>query len=518
MFDNLKNRIEQGKMKAMADTRLGREFKSIFDIGGVPAYNQFYNYGIFVWKDLYKGVYTPWHIVPIYTLNGKQSRELYRMNIPKMICAEMAGIVWGDKCTIKVNRPGFEPTDEKPVDDLQLFVESVLDKNGFYTHMQDATEKALALGGEALKVWYEEPNERREGGIKIGYCNADQFIPTAWTNSTITEGVFISRIARGGYYYTRLEWHKWDGLTYVVQNDLYRSESQDILGFRYPLSSIYPQLNERTEINGLERSLFSYFRVPNANNIDDDSPLGCSIYANSLETLHGLDITYDSLIREFRLGKSRLIVPARSVKAFPDPVTGEMVRMFDLNDEAYEALATENADDLKPQMLSPSLRVNEHVDAINAQLKVLCDQIGFSSNALSFSQQNGIRTATEVISENSKTYKTVCNMQNAMIPALKQMVQNILDIAVLYDVDFNGVKITNEAEISVSFDDGIVQDRSTNINEGIQLTAAGLMSKKKFLTDTLHYTDAEAEAELKEIAEEQSIPAMTVDNLFGTTE
>ena len=417
-----------------------------------------------------------------------------------------------------MNAPGFEPTDDKPVDDLQLFVDSVLEANGFYTKMQDATEKCLALGGEALKVWYEQPNERKAGGIKIGYCNADQFIPTSWTNSTITEGVFISRIAKGGYYYTRLEWHKWDGLTYVVENELYRSESQDILGFRYPLSSMYPTLDERTEINGLERSLFSYFRVPNANNIDDDSPLGCSIYANALETLHGLDITYDSLIREFRLGKARLIVPARSVKAFPDPVTGEMVRMFDLNDEAYEALATDNADDLKPEMLTPSLRVTDHVDAINAQLKVLCDQVGFSSNALAFSAKEGVRTATEVISENSKTYKTVCNMQNAMIPALEQLIQNILDIAVLYDLDFNGKKISNEAEISVSFDDGIVQDRATNINEGIMLTGAGLMSKKRFMIETLHYTNAEADAEIKEIAEEASVPSMSVDNLFGSDE
>ena len=78
----------------------------------------------------------------------------------------------------------------------------------------------------------------------------------AWDNAKVTEGVFISRQAKGGYYYTRLEWHKWDGLTYWVSNELYRSdkkgdvqgsgEPQDILGFRYPLAEIYPFLNEST--------------------------------------------------------------------------------------------------------------------------------------------------------------------------------------------------------------------------------------------------------------------------------
>ena len=29
-----------------ADTKIAKEFKDIFEIGGVPAFNQFYNYGI----------------------------------------------------------------------------------------------------------------------------------------------------------------------------------------------------------------------------------------------------------------------------------------------------------------------------------------------------------------------------------------------------------------------------------------------------------------------------------------
>ena len=135
---------------------------------------------------------------------------------------------------------------------------------------------------------------------------ADQFIPIAWDNAKVTEGVFVSRIAKGGYYYTRLEWHKWNGLTYVITNELYRSEiqkgknpdeTQDILGVRYPLSEIYPYLEEVTEVP-VEESLFTYWRTPIANNLDDNSPLGMSIYGNSLETLHALDICHDSFARQ----------------------------------------------------------------------------------------------------------------------------------------------------------------------------------------------------------------------------
>lgn len=69
-------------------------------------------------------------------------------------------------------------------------------------------------------------------------------------------------------------------------------------------------MNEETSLQGLTTSLFAYYRTAIANNIDENSPLGVSIYANALSTLKALDICYDSFIREFRLGKKRIIVPA----------------------------------------------------------------------------------------------------------------------------------------------------------------------------------------------------------------
>ena len=39
------------------ERRQAKEFKDIFELGGVPAFNQFYYFGIFIWKYLYKGFY-----------------------------------------------------------------------------------------------------------------------------------------------------------------------------------------------------------------------------------------------------------------------------------------------------------------------------------------------------------------------------------------------------------------------------------------------------------------------------
>lgn len=532
MFERLKRTVRNWFMRAAADTGIAREFKSIFEVGGVPAFQQFYNTGIFVWKWLYKGYYEAWHLVTAPTVQDeKNKRRMAYLNVEKAVCAELAGMVWTDQAEVHVSTAGHEGDSPDPLD---VFVNSVLQSNNFGVNMAAAVEKAAALGGEAIKVWHEvrRDSEGREvpgsERIKIGWCMADQFIPTAWDNAEITEGVFISRQAKGGYYYTRLEWHKWDGLTYAVTNELYRSdmyrggnpkEPQDILGVRVPLAEIYPLLDEETTVEGIETSLFSYFRPPIANNIDDNSPLGVSIYANALETLHAIDICFDSFVREFRLGKKRIIVPAKMIKTVIDPATGVMRRYFDATDETYEALSTDDPDALKIQDNSVALRVDEHVSALNAYLNILCLQLGLSFGTFSFDAHGGIKTATEVVSENSKTYKTVKNYQNMIRPAIERLVDNIIAVATLYDMRTEtGESIAELRErgytVSVAMDDGITQDRQTNINEGISLVGAGLLSKRRFLTDPKYgqcLTPEDAAAELETIAAEQRVTGGMLD-------
>lgn len=535
MFERIKKAVKGLLQKTGAETQLAHEFRDIFEIGGVPAFNQFYYFGIFPWKYIYRGYYKPWHRIDSPTIKDpRNKRDLERMDAAKAACAELAGLIWSEQCEVHVRQGDGK---EQPLDD---FVHDILAQNGFWTKMQEHIEQALALGGGAIKVWYEEQRDTNgnvipgSGEIKLGFCMADQFVPTAWDNAKVTEGVFISRQAKGGYYYTRLEWHKWDGLTYWVTNELYRSEKkdaqdpqatepQDILGFRYPLNTIYPLLSEATPLEGLSGSLFAYYRTAQANNLDDNSPLGVSIYANAMSTLKALDICYDSFIREFVLGKKRIIVPAQCINTVVDPKTGEMRRYFDATSEIYEALSTDNPDALKISDNSVELRVEEHVSAINAFLSILCLQLGFSAGTFTFDRAQGLKTATEVISENSKTYKTIKGHQLQVKMAINQIVDAIIQVASLYNVQWEGKSIRALAakpwESKVVFDDSILQDRQTNVNEGILLCGNGLMSKKRFLVETLGMTEDEALRELEEIKNEGSVTGGVLDMLeMGGTE
>ena len=502
--------------------------KDVFELEGVPAFREYYTLFIFVWQAIYKGFYKAWHEVDVKTIKDPKGKKriMSTMNAGKMACSQMARYVWNERCAITAsmnNAPEDDPLNE--------FLQQVLTENRFGTSFGDLLEKAFALGGGALKEWVEIPkdengNDIGEGKVKIGYTMASQFVPTAWDNTKVSSGIFISREAKDGYYYTVVEWHRLDDTVYRVTNDLYRQpikdgEPQNILGWWYPLNEIYPLLSPDTTIYDVHNAFFQYIRPFGANYADDNSPLGMSIFAPALNTLHGLDIMFDSLQREFVLGKKRITVPARMMKA---TVIGGNApqRYFDADDEVYEALATDTGEDLKIQDNSVELRVEPHIAGINGDLSILCAQIGFDPGTLSFDASKGLKTATEVISENSKTFGTVKAHENIIRDSLEQMVHAIFELAVHYGLTYKGQTIesliSGGYEVSVKFDDSIIEDKNAEINQGVALVGAGLMSKKWFMVNTLGYTEENADKELKQIAEEGRMNAVEVTRLFGGME
>lgn len=514
LWDKIKDRFRKGVERVAENADLFK--KDVFDLEGVPAFRQYYTLFIWVWQAIYKGFYQDWHVVPVRTINNPKgkTRTMATMNAGKMACSQMARYVWNERCTITASSVNRDTNSKEP-DPVNEFLQYVLKENRFGSAFGDLLEKAFAMGGGALKEWVEIPkdensNDAGEGKIRLSYHMAGQFVPTAWDNARVNSAIFINREAKEGYYYSVVEWHKWDGNTYRVTNDLYRTpikdqEPQNILGWWYPLNMIYPLLSPSTEIADVHQTYFQYIRPFGANYADDNSPLGMSVFAPALDTLHSLDTMFDSLQREFILGKKRIIVPARAMKMTAGPANGgPPQKYFDADDEVWEALSTDNPEDLKVYDNTVEIRTDDHVKGINAELSILCAQIGFDPGVLSFDAQKGMKTATEVISENSKTFGTVKAHENSVKDALVDMVHAIFDLAARYGITWEGKSveslISGGYDVAVKFDDSIIQDKAAELNQGMALVDASLMSKRKFMTDVLGYTPEEAAAEIAQIS------------------
>ncbi|WP_429675569.1 phage portal protein [Bacillus pseudomycoides] len=447
------------------------------------------------WKAIYSGHFSEWHDLKYQTIEGQKQRRMASLNMGKVVTQEMASLIFNEKCSINIS-------DEKLFDDIK----NVLDENNFIREFQRYLEYMLALGGMVIKVYWDN-------GIKLSYVTADCFVPVSWDNNKVTEGVFINESTKGGKYYTLLEWHliedTQEGKKHVIKNELYESKNKGELGTKVLLSTLYENLEPEVSIDDLSKPLFVYFKPNTANNFDLYSPLGISMYANSLDVLKSLDIAFDSFQREFVLGKKRIIVPTSAIKHVIDPLSGMSHRYFDATDEVYEAMKFEDASQ-KIQDISVELRVEEHKAAINALLNYFSMQTGFSTGSFSFDGQ-GVKTATEVVSENSKTFKTKQSHETIIEDGIRDLVDIVIEVASLYD-EFES---TDDYEVTVTFDDSIAEDQTAEINKQVTLVMNGLTTKKLAIMKIHGVSEEEAKKIVEEIQNENKMVMPEGVDFFG---
>lgn len=453
------------------------------------------------WYGWYSGYYKPFHDTFDQTIEGQKPRRKLTMNLAKTSAAEMASLVFNENCDISITQ-GEE--EEQPLSD---FVHGVLKQNRFTKQFQRYLEYMFALGGMVAKVYV------RDGKIKLTYVDANAFYPIRSDSGVVKEGVFANVIKKADKKYTLLEWHTWEKDTYVIENELYETTlNNNDLGVRRSLSTLYPDLEERVTINGLERPLFVLIKPNTANNFDLSSPLGISIYANALDTLELLDTAFDSYKREFQYGQKTILVPNAAVKSVVDPQTGQQKRYFDATNPVYQAMGFGGQDSDKIFDVSVELRVDEHIAAINSMLNIYAMQVGFSAGTFAFDDAKGMKTATEVVSENSQTFRTKNSHETYIEESLVELIHMIIDVAKLYNLYAGN---TEEYEVSINFDDSIAEDRQSNADYYSNLAAGGLYPKVRAMMKIHKCTEEEAQLMLKEIQKEREMGAPSDAELFG---
>lgn len=480
--------------------------KEIRDLINTEISKEHYNL-IDSWKAIYAGYYEEWHKMQYVTVNGQKKRRRHSLNMAKTSVSELARLIFTESVEINIS----DKTLHENMEDL-------FKKNRFYKVFQGKLEQMFALGGLVLKA---NPKAQEDGTHKllISYVTPDCFVPISWENEEITEGAFLNITRKDKFIYCLFEIHKWNNTVvegvlkkqYTITNILFKKDNDMAVPKRVPLVELYPDLQEDVAIEGLTQPLFQYVKTNIANNFDLQSPLGISLFSNSLDTLYALDVAFDSFINEFKLGKRRIIVPSQAVRTVIDPSTGEMHRYFDADDEVYQAMNFADPEKQKITDNTVALRVTEHVAAINALLNLYAMQIGFSSGTFTF-DGNQVKTATEVISENSKTYQTIKSYTNHLEESLRKFIGSLTEVAALYDIfDMPSV----EYDVEFNWDDSVIGDKYADSDFYIKLNGSGLVSKKYALMKILGFTEEQADEMLEEVKEEMTSLTPDLNDLLN---
>lgn len=425
-------------------------------IGGRSAGTSLSGYytDIMRWEDIYCGG-GDWRYTRKGGIQGG-TRRLASLGAAKALCGELSRLCYTEGTSMCYS-------DEE----TRRFVEGVLKESRFAERFPVFLEKAFALGGGAIRVYYD-------GRVRVDLVTADCFVPTEWNSREITGGAFASRIVSGGKSYILAETQEQDGDSVVIENRLFRED-----GARADIEDVIPGLVEKSRIEGLSSPLFVYFRtggLRRSGTAGDCPLLGESVFAGAEDTLKSIDIVFDSLSREFVLGKKRIIVPAYAVRGEWDS-DGNKRHYFDVNDEVFQAMSTSDSDELKITDNTGELRVTEHIDALGELLSLLSMQAGLSEGALSY-KDGTIRTAAEVVSRNSRTYRTQAYYRRLISEALGRMTENICRLGKLAGELSDGAC----ESASAVFADGAAEDDGTRTDRAVKLYSAGMISRARALS------------------------------------
>lgn len=428
--------------------------------------------------------------------NGdQQKRKFNHLPIGRTSAKKIASLVYNEQAEITCVD---ENADE--------FINNMLKNDRFNKNFERYLESGLALGGLALRPYVDGDK------IRVAFIQAPVFLPLQSNTQDISSAAILTQTTKSegkkNIYYTLVEFHEWvtindetvgstlDKNIYRITNELYKSNVKGQLGNRVQLSELYPDLEPVIKINDLSRPLFTYFKNPGMNNKDINSPLGLSIFDNAKTTIDFINRTYDEFMWEVRMGQRRVIVPEQLTQIQYQNTDGviKQRRRFDVEQNIYTQMGGLDSNGIVD--LTTPIRSQDYIAAISEGLKLFEMQIGVSSGMFTFDGQS-VKTATEIVSENSDTYQMRNSIVSLVEQAIKELCVSICELGSTYDL-YSG-DIPDLDDISVNLDDGVFTDRHAELDYWMKMVAAGFATQKKAIAKVQNITDEEAEKELAEI-------------------
>lgn len=469
---------------------------SYFRDKGIDTVNPTYYRQIEIWRSWYNSNVKKFHKYKVYRGNGTSVNCLrHSLGMAKKVCEDMADLLLNERVTITI---ADQTTD--------AFVKGVLETNTWEELGNEFQEWKSALGTVAYVVYIkdavvDEAGNMTGGSVGINYVEAAHIYPTSWQNKVITECIFTFPKTYKRKKYVHFQYHRIEDVPgenrkqYVIENTVVENTSgsgRELTPDQWEEIPTFSGLAERIE-TGSDQPLFIIDRLNMVNNADDDTtnPMGVSLFANAIDIIRKIDLEYDSYANEFSLGRKRIFVAPE----FLSNTNGSPV--FDPNDSVFYELPEDyfkNAESKEAiREINMELRIEEHSKAINDDLNWLSFKCGFGTDRYKF-EGGQVKTATEVISENSDLYRTLQKHELVLERVLIQLIKTVIRAGI--SIGIPGLQ--ENTAITISFDDSIIQDKEAERQSDRQDVAMGVMSLAEYRAKWYGETPEKAQQNLPE--------------------
>lgn len=400
------------------------------------------------WLMWYKGK-TPSHEYYIYNGQVKNKMILKSLNIPSQSCGDISDFFFNEKLEITI--------DNKDIEDK---IKTILMQNNFLYNCNNLMQLVEALGTGAIVPYLDKDK------LRINYIAAPNIVILSCKESIPTEMLFYSE-----------EKTKEGTEIYINTHLLDKNDNYVILNKKYLIDNDNNvkeiEIEEKLkEINtGSPIPKFGILKTPIVNNQDINSPYGISIYANALDNIISIDRVFDSLDNEISLGRKRVYVSPEAA-SFNVDGNGNTTPIFDSTDVTFYQLPGQEGKELLKES-SFDLRIDELSSALQYQLNMWSSKIGLGHNYYKFKQGETYVNTDNVMSSNSDVYRKIKKQENIITNCIVNVIYAIAEL----------IGLSNEFQISIDYDDSIIEDKEKLRTQAMTEYNAGLISKAQYYRD-----------------------------------
>lgn len=377
-------------------------------------------------------------------------------------------------------------------------------------------EYGIAKGGLVIKpyvIMKSETNDRGEEtgkkvpDIEVDFIQADAFYPLAFNaGGDITEAAFVQTKVDKDYTYRKLEHHKLINNKVVVNNRAFRAtntsntqlntSSETELGKEIPLTEVpeWAGLKPQQTIANVDRLLFAYFKMPEANTVDPLSPLGVSGYSRAIELIKQADIQFSRLLWEYQATEAAIDIDRDALLDVGDRAGGTHYVNPILQQRLFRPIDLGESNTYQPYL--PAIRDASLISGLNAILMRIEDVCAISRGTISDASVEA-KTATEIKILKHRTYEANNNIQQALQHALEDVAYILNVYATLYNIVKDG-----KYDVNFEWDDSVLVDVDEELNKRMTLLQQGLMSKLELRMWYFGETETQAREALNKISEE----------------
>lgn len=486
-----------------------------------------------LWDAMYRNE-APW----LHQATNGKPVEIVSLGLPALIASEKARtavLELQSEITVKTEQKVEENPDYKP---------AAKDENGNPTLAvgQPTITKDVPIGKDDRAKWLNEKYQEKvikkirpqleygiaKGGlvikpyivmkqglkdkkpvpdIEVEYIQADAFYPLAFSSGNkITEAAFVQTKVDKDYTYRRVEHHKLEGNSVIVRNRAFRATnnnqqqlntgSETELGKEIPLSEVpeWADLKPEQRIANVDRLLFAYFKMPEANTIDLLSPLGVSGYSRAVQLIKDADMQYSRLLWEYQATEAAIDIDRDALLDVDDRQgTTHYVNPI-LQQRLFRPIDLGESNTYQPYL--PNIRDASLINGLNTILMRIEDVCAISRGTISDAAVEA-RTATEIKVLKNRTYEANNNIQMALQAALEDVVYIMNVYATLYNIVPEG-----EYEANFEWDDSVLVDVDEELNKRLSLLNQGIMSKIELRMWYFGETETQAIEALSKVKDE----------------